>query len=479
MRKPFSAQNHGQSPLLALMSASLREMPATGHYRVAYSGGADSHALLYGMAALGNALGNAMGNARRDVLGGAEISAIHVNHGLHSDARDWAAHAARVCRDLGIPCRILQVDARPILGKGPGEGPEAAARRARYDAIGEIMDSGDMLLTAHHQDDQAETLLLQMIRGAGPHGLAGMPRCIGFGSGWLGRPLLGVSRDVLRRYARIEGLHWIEDHSNEDTRFDRNYVRHEILARLRARWPGVTGTLARVAAHQARIAEQLDELAEADLATVGEGGEVLSCARLRRLPLVRQRNVLHAWFRGSGLPPPHAVHIERILNDVMAAAPDREPLVSWKGAEVRRYRDHLHAGAPLPSRGFGDVHDLGEIRSSGGIPWRLWEPLRLPHGRWEACRIPGQGLRIADCPDTVEVRFRQGGERCRIGAGGCTHRLKKLFQARGIPPWERERIPLVFIRGQLAAVAGLWVCHPFAAGDGEPGWEFRWFPDRG
>nr|VFK53471.1 MAG: tRNA(Ile)-lysidine synthase [Candidatus Kentron sp. TUN]VFK54809.1 MAG: tRNA(Ile)-lysidine synthase [Candidatus Kentron sp. TUN]VFK63237.1 MAG: tRNA(Ile)-lysidine synthase [Candidatus Kentron sp. TUN] len=448
------ARNRDKFPeVSALILNELRRMPKTRRYRIAYSGGADSHALLQAVATL------------RDTLGGAEVLAVHVNHGLQADADRWADHAMRVCRHLGIACQILVAD----VHSDPGESPEAAARRIRYGAIKEIMETDEVLLTAHHLDDQAETLLLQMIRGAGPHGLAAMPLFTRFGVGWLGRPLLGVSGGALREYARSRGLCWVEDHSNNDNRFDRNYLRHEILPRLRDRWPAVADTLGRVAAHQAQAARQLDRLAEEDLTTLSRTDRnVLSCEGLRHLPTDRQRNLLTAWFRQLKLPAPNAIHIERILAEIIDAAPDREPLVCWKGVEVRRYRDNLYAGTPLP------VRDSSRI-----IHWPLMRgPLLLSHGRLEAYRARGRGLRAASCPEnTVEVRFRQGGERCRTAARGCTHRLKKLFQERGIAPWERDRNPLIFIAGQLVVVAGLWVCHPFEASGDEPGWVFRWFPD--
>nr|VFJ88226.1 MAG: tRNA(Ile)-lysidine synthase [Candidatus Kentron sp. H]VFJ90241.1 MAG: tRNA(Ile)-lysidine synthase [Candidatus Kentron sp. H]VFJ96598.1 MAG: tRNA(Ile)-lysidine synthase [Candidatus Kentron sp. H] len=455
----------------------LREMPETRRYWVAYSGGMDSHGLLDAMARLGGD------------LEGAGISAIHVNHRLQPEADRWARHASAVCDNLGIACRVLMADARAA----PGESPEAAARRARYGVIKEIVGADEILLTAHHLDDQAETLFLQMVRGAGPRGLAGMPGVARFGAGWLGRPLLGVPRRVLGEYARSRGLSWIEDGSNGDYRFDRNYLRHEILPRLRDRWPGITRTLGRVAAHQADIARQLEELATSDLedphgddhmeplvtpvcergreapdiaARSALHGGTLSCDRLRRLPEYRQRNVLTAWFRRLGLPIPNAIHIRQILVEVVGAAPDREPLVGWKGAQVRRYRDNLYASPPPLA------HDPAQV-----IHWSLDEPLFLSHGGLKARRVLGTGLRAAACPgDRVEVRFRRGGECCRLMARGHARSLKKLFQERGVVPWARDRNPLIFVAGELAAVAGLWVCHPFAANRDEPGWALQWTP---
>nr|VFJ61886.1 MAG: tRNA(Ile)-lysidine synthase [Candidatus Kentron sp. DK] len=438
-------------------------MPASRHYRIAYSGGMDSHVLLAAMASLRE--------EREDAPRGARISAIHINHNLQPDANRWARHARAVCEGLAIPCEIISVDARPA----PGESPEAIARRARYRALKAFVGPDEILLAAHHRDDQAETVLLQLFRGAGPRGLAAMPLITRFGSGFLARPLLDIPRDRLREYAKERGLAWIEDASNRDQRFDRNYLRHRIIPALQARWPAIAHTLGRAAAHQADAARQLEEQAGQDLeelqthAPSGREESLeapipapLSCRGLQRLPEYRRRNALTGWFRRLGLPAPNAVHMERVLHDVIQAKPDAEPRVSWNGAEVRRYRDGLHAGRPLPP------HDPARV-----IPWTLTEPLSLPHLRLEARRVVGKGIRAAACPgDRVEVRFRQGGERYRT-AGGHTHSLKKLLQERGIPPWERARIPLIFVAGELAAVGTLWVCYPFRAGEGEEGWILR------
>lgn len=448
----------------------LREMPETDRYWVAYSGGMDSHGLLYAMAGL------------RNELGGAEIHAIHIDHGLQPDAVRFAGHASAVCKALAVPCRIMAVNGR----SGPGESPEAAARRARYGAMKKILGTDEILLMAHHLDDQAETLLLQLFRGAGARGLAAMPRVIRFGRGRLGRPLLDVPQRVLREYALSRGLCWIEDESNIDRRFDRNYLRHEILPRLRERWPGIARTLGRAAAHQADVAAQSDTLAQWDLnglpgcgpagadapdeagaGTLSGNGQkkrILCCEGLRRLPEYRQRNVLMAWFRHLGLPVPNHAHIERILTNVVHARPDREPRVGWKGGEVRRYRDNLYAGVPRPR------HDPARM-----MDWLPDEPLILPHGRLLAKRVPGEGLRVSACPGAgVEIRFRRGGERCRTAPGGHTRPLKKLFQEWGVPPWERDRIPLIFVAGELAAVPGFRICLPFVAGGSEEGWVLKW-----
>ncbi|RJQ47886.1 MAG: tRNA lysidine(34) synthetase TilS [Gammaproteobacteria bacterium] len=423
----------------------LRRYPAPRRYWVAYSGGLDSHVLLHAMAQL-----------RPEC--GVTVHAAHVDHALHPDSAHWAGHCRTVCADLGIPCQTVRVHAKA----GPGVSPEAAARRARYQALADLMEPGDYLLTAHHQDDQAETLLLQLLRGAGPHGLAAMPPCAGFSQGRHVRPLLEFSRAALRRYAGEHTLHWIEDPGNINRDFARNTLRHDIMPEINARWPAAAVTLARGARLQAEAAELMDALAGLDLRQVlGAHKNTLSVTRLNALSGARQRNILRYWIKGLGLPLPDSRHVQRIVRDVLSARPDAVPCVHWRGAEVRRYRDELYAMPPLPA------HDASQI-----IAWDMKQPLILPSGLGTLSCAPdaGGGLKQASCRDAlVTVRFRRGGERCKPAGRRETHELKKLLQEADVPPWQRARVPLVYIDGQLAAVAGLWLCAPFQAETGEPG----------
>ncbi len=435
---PFSPQK---------LLRAIAELPSARRYWIAYSGGLDSHVLLHSLAAL------------RERLPVAELAAVHVDHGLSPAAAAWARHCAEVCEGLKVPLTLLRVDARPRRG----ESPEAAARNARYRAIEPLLGEGDGLLTAHHQDDQAETVLLQALRGSGPRGLAAMPVWNPFGEGWQGRPLLGFRRDELRAHARAEGLCWVEDESNFDTGIARNYLRHEVVPRLRRRWPAMATTLSRVASHAADAAHLLDQLAAQDLVVAEDGG--LEIGHLAALDAARQRNLLRYWIHRSGLPVPDAVHLQRVLDEVIPAAPDALPRVAWTGAELRRYRSRLYLMPPLPA------HDASQV-----FEWRMEGPLHLPDGGiLRAVPVLGGGmardLRSADC---VTVRFRRGGERCRPAGVPYTRKLKKLLQERGIPPWLRERIPLLYLGEELAAVADLFVCAPFHARDGEPGLRIEW-----
>ncbi len=429
----------------------LNQLPDAGRYWVGYSGGLDSHVLLHAMAAL------------RAALAPREMLAIHVDHGLSPHARTWAGHCQAVCRELGMPCEVVAVDARPQNG----EGPEAAARRARYAAISDAMMAGDCLVTAHHQDDQAETVLLQLLRGAGPHGLAGMAPHAPFGPGWHTRPLLAFTRQSLHRYAAAHGLSWIEDESNADVNLERNYLRHEILPRLQRRWPAAARTLDRAAGHCREAASMLDAAAAADLSRVnGADAQSLSIEGLTAMGPARMRNALRFWLRQRGLTVPGTEHMRQIEAQMFAAPPDRAPRVCWPGVEMRRYRDRLYAFYPAS----GCVADTAHA-------WDITQSMTLPAGggMLSAREQAGAGVRAELCySDTVAVRFRKGGERCQPVGSAHSRTLKNLFQEQGIPPWVRERTPLVYIAGRLAAVADLWICQPFAARPGERGIVFHW-----
>ena len=432
--------------------AELSHLSAVGRYWIAYSGGCDSHVLLHAMASLVERLD-------------ASLQAVHVHHGLSPAADDWLRHCQAVCRQLGVPLHLLKVDALPQNG----EGPEAAAREARYTAISTLIRAGDCLLTAHHLDDQAETLLLQLLRGSGPHGLAAMPARAPFAAGMLARPLLAFRRAALMAYAREQGLSWVDDPSNHDTAIRRNFLRHEILPRLERLWPAAIVSIARSAEHCADAAVLLDVQAADDLQQVqgGEPGQIV-ISRLLMLAEARQRNVIRYWCRSLGFPVPRAAHLARIQQDILHSAGDRQPLVNWRGTEIRRYRERIYIMKPLPA------FDPGLVLS-----WDMRSGLNLPSGgslEIETGRVGG--LDHNTCRRAkVTVRFRQGGEHCLPAGQRQRKSLKKLLQEAGIPPWQRECLPLVYFDDQLAAVAGLWVCQPFQAGESQKGIKLCYRPD--
>lgn len=352
----------------------------------------------------------------------------------------------RVCADLDIPLttRALHLRARP------GDSLEALAREARYRACAEVIGADDVLLTAHTQDDQAETLLLALLRGSGLQGLAAMPVVARLGPGRLVRPLLTVTRAELVEQARARGLSWIDDPSNRLERMDRNYLRHRVMPLLRARWPSADLTLSRSAGHCAEAAAVLDGLARDLLpACAGSRPGTLRIDALAALGPPRQRLLLRAWLRERGFRMPDSRHLARILGEVVTAGPDADPLVAWEGCEVRRFRKDLHALRPLPS-----PPDPGLV-----IHWE-WRAdtagLVLPAGLGRL--IWPDAVQCTGATGPAIVRFGVTGQSCRPDPRDHRRPLKKRFQDAGIPRWLRPYVPLVFVDGRLIAVAGVGVC---------------------
>jgi tRNA(Ile)-lysidine synthase len=420
--------------------------PVTG-LCVALSGGLDSTALL---AALVRA---------REALPAPVLRAVHVDHGLHADSPLWSEACARLAASLAVPFVQLVVDARP----GPGESPEAAARRVRYASLAQRLGSDEMLLTAHHADDQLETVLLQWLRGGGLRAVAGMPRIAVFAGGWHARPLLGVTRAELEAWAEAEGLPWLEDPSNLDLRYDRNFLRLEVLPAIRRRWPSAARTVGRVAAQAAEALEVERDIAASDLAHL-RTGDTLSLPRLRALPAARQRWVLRAWLRGLGLPVPSARTLAALRHDMLEAAADRVPCVDWPGVRVHRYRAALHAERSGPCGA-----------SLGLSNWSTGEPLDLgPLGRLELRPAQGVGLSRARLPADLQVRLRGPGEVFRPAGSALRRPLGKWLQEHGVLPWWRDRIPLVCADGVIVAVGDLAYGAEYVAAVDEPSWRVAW-----
>ncbi len=416
--------------------------------KIAFSGGLDSCVLLHGLC------------QSRDALEW-RLHALHVDHGLHVHSADWAKQAQQTCERLSVPCTVERVQ----VTQAGGHGVEAAARRARYAALARHVGPGEVLLTAHQADDQAETVLLQLLRGAGVHGLAAMPAIMPFHAGRLARPLLDFTRVQLAAYAAQENLPWIEDTSNSDLRFSRNYLRHRVFPLLEAHWPGAARRMTRSAGVAAEAVELLDELAQSDWnGCHGTEPDALSVSALRRLPVPRCRNLLRYWLRRRGFQAPSAMHLDQVLAQVMRDPRSNQATIRWPGIEVCRYRDELTARVPR-----------GDADAAWSMAWRLTEPLEIPGvGRLRAEPARGDGLsreRIAQMPLTV--RLRRGGEICRLPGRAHHHKLKKLLQEAGVPPWERKRLPLVYADGDLAAIGDRWVCEPYAARGDEPGWKLK------
>lgn len=431
----------------ALLAQLRRLGPVTG-LRVAYSGGLDSSVLLHALASLRACLG-------------APLEAVHVDHALLPQARAWRAHCRAVCAALGVPLRVLEVEVAPLRA---ALGVEAAARRARYGALAALLRPGDCLLTAHHRDDQAETVLLQLFRGSGPAGLAAMPGVAPLGKGRLVRPLLGFDRSELRAYAVARAIGFVEDPSNADRRLARAFLRAEVMPRLRAHWPGIERTLARAARHAADAAAIVAERAAEDLAALTASTPWrMPAAALMCLPAPRRRALLRHWCQARGVAVPDTARLDEVFGQLATARADRPIAVEWPGGAFRRYRDSLLLTPELPA------HD-----SETRLPWDVRRPLALPSGLGTLRLVAGGPLRRDALTGHIEVRFRTAGLRCAPAGRSGHHDLKHLFQEAGVPPWLRDRVPLVVVGGELAAIADRWVCAAAASSDGTAGLEVVW-----
>ncbi|PYY72029.1 tRNA lysidine(34) synthetase TilS [Pseudomonas jessenii] len=415
-----------------------RNAPA---WRIAFSGGLDSTVLLHLLAHL----------AKTQSL--PALSAIHVHHGLQAVADAWPEHCRSVCAALGVPLQVVHVQVQP------GASLERAARDARYHAFTETVQPLEVLLTAQHRNDQAETLLFRLLRGAGVRGLSGMPRQRPLGVGHLLRPLLDVTRAELEAYANEQGLSWIEDPSNEDRQYSRNYLRHQVFPGLTSRWPQAVATMARSAAHLSEAQALLDDLADIDLSlasTVSDfewlGLPSLELAALEKLSVARQRNALSRWL------------------EPRTRLPDSDHWSGWEDL-----RDATGDARPIWRLAQGELH------RAGGRVWWLsgaWlNPLPVA-GTWLdpalPLVLPGNGAltlrgKIPDGP--VQIRYREGGEVMDLPNRG--HRdLKRLLNESGVPSFVRGRLPLLYKDGQLLAVANLKGLDGGALGD----WHLHWQP---
>ncbi len=426
--------------------AALLQYP-TSVFWIAYSGGLDSQVLLHASAA---------------VLPAARLRAIHVNHNWRSEAAAWAETCQRRCAQLGIHCAVIVVDAQPKHG----ESLEACAREARYAAMETLLPAGDCLLTAHHRDDQAETLLLQLLRGAGLRGLSGMPACMALGKAYLIRPLLPFTRAELRQYAEAEQLIWVEDDSNTNLRFSRNFVRHQVLPLLLQRWPAVNKILARVADNTAEAQQLLEELACEDYVKVqGPSPNNVVISRLSQLHPARRRNCLRYWLNQLHVSPPSQQQLKQV-EYLLKSKRDAVPQVNWGNVQVRRYQDLLYVlrlqkGVELP--------DLP-------ILWDLQHSVTLSTiGILTVTRVIGCGIACKKLKESMEVpvvtiALRQGGERFWTKGRLGSHPLKKLFQEWQIPPWQRQKVPLLYHQGKLIAVVDYGVHPNFLASADEWGY---------
>ena len=375
---------------------------------------------------------------------GFSLAALHVHHGLSPNADAWAGFCERLCRARDIPVRIERVHVR-VDG---GHGVEAAARAARYAAYRAI--DAEFVALAHNLDDQAETVLLQLLRGAGPDGLAGMPFERALGPATLIRPLLDVPRSDIEAWARAHGLEWVDDESNADAAYARNHLRLHVLPRVAGHYPGYREALARAARNAADAAALADAVALADLADIADDTGV-DIERLVALGPLRAANALRGWLRDAGVAMPPRIRLDEALRQLGSAASDASPEVMIGAHVLRRYRDRVRL-VPVES---GDRWSL---------QWDGEPRLSLPDGR-VIVAVAGVGDGIARdrlAGHRVVLRNRHGGERFQVQANRPRRELKKLFQESGVAPWERNRLPLLCVDEQVIWVPGVGI---------DPGWQ--------
>ena len=413
---------------------------------IALSGGIDSTALLHACHRI---------RMRQPAM---SLRALHVAHGLQPAAAGWPAICAALCASLDVPFEAIELELAPP----PGASVEAAARDARYAALQSRLAPGEALLTAHHQDDQLETVLLQLFRGAGLAGLAAMPASTTLGDGLLLRPMLGVTRAEIEAYARATGIGRIEDPTNLSPRFDRGLLRRDVIPVLRVRWPSVARTVSRTARHAATAQGLLDELAAID-AVDGIEGDRLLVAHCLGLSRARQVNLLRWWLRRCGLGMPSEARLNSIIDDLLPARAGAQPVVAWPTGEVRRHRGWLHAMRPLePLVRKGWVLGVEKSLEAEGVG--------------SVALVPGIGCGFSALryPGPFELRVRQGGERLQPAGQREEKSVTRLLREAGTAPWLRDRVPLVYSGDSLLAVGEQWIAAAAVAAAGEPGLAVRW-----
>jgi tRNA(Ile)-lysidine synthase len=426
---------------------------------VALSGGPDSAALLRATVALGK-------NFR-----GLPLRAVHIDHGLQPAAADFRAACEKLCAQLRIPLRIVAIE----VPHAPGASLEAAARESRYAALRLEMQPLECLLTAHHRQDQAETLLLQALRGAGVKGMSAMPECRPFGPGWHVRPLLGVAHGDLKRFGEHErsasfdpsvdpSLDPSIDPMNQDLRFDRVYLRTALWPLIEKRWPGAATALTRAARHMAEAQRLLEMAAGADVARLRDG-DALSIPGLRALSPLQRVNAVRLWVSQQGLEAPSTARLIEALRQVFDAEADHQPAIVWGGHALRRYRQRLFVTRADPPR----VPDARAWVAAAGSSLELGPA--LGNLTWVAQR---GGIAAERLPAGVVVRRRDGGETLKPAPSARTQTVQHLYQALGVLPWMRDALPLVFAGDELIAIADLWLDARWCVAADAPGLGIAW-----
>ncbi|KKY89185.1 hypothetical protein OA46_04870 [Enterobacter cloacae] len=411
---------------------------------VGFSGGLDSTVLLHRLMLW------------REQEPDVELRAIHIHHGLSSHADSWVTHCEALCRAWNIPLRVERVTLQD-----EGLGTEAQARKARYAAFKCALLPGEALVTAQHLDDQCETFLLALKRGSGPAGLSAMPERARFADTFQLRPLLGEPRASLLSWAQQHDLRWIDDESNQDDAYDRNFLRLRVVPQLMQRWPHFAEATARSAALCAEQEQLLDELLADDLATVTDDAGGMQIIPLLTMSAVRRAALIRRWLAANGALMPSRAMVNRIWDEVVQAREDASPVLKLGGGEIRRFRQALWWVRPQPSL-------AQEV-----IPWlELNAPLLLPKGWGTVSLSPCGNIRPPRKDEPVSVRFKASGTVHIVGRNG-GRKIKKIWQELNVPPWLREATPLLFYGETLIAAAGQFVTCEGEAEAGK-GLQLKW-----
>lgn len=400
--------------------SQLASLTSARQYVVALSGGVDSMVLLHLMVQL----------QRRGVC---TVHAIHVNHQLQPDAAQWATHCETVCRASGVPFQLATVHVENL----PGHSLEAQARARRYQVLTDALQPEAVLLTAHHGDDQVETVLIQLLRGAGVKGLAGMPALKPFSNGWHARPLLAFTREEIVAYARAQALTWVEDQSNLDETLLRNYLRRSVIPSLKKGCPALVQNVGRSAKHCASADAMIAQLAAQQFETLqGKTQYELRVSGLKSFSLLEQKHWVREWIHQVGFPLPSEKKLTEIFCSLIDAKVDAMPCVAWADIEMRRYRDVLYL---MRAQSFFDTSQVLPYDDS------------VSH------------LKSTVSKSSLTIRFRQGGERLKLDPTRPTQSLKQLMQTWGIPPWQRDRVPLLYDQDVLIGVVGFAINSAYLA----------------
>ena len=387
-----------------------------------------------------------------------ELHAMHVHHGLSANADMWADFCMKQCQLLNVPLQVVHVN----IDKNSSLGIEAAARQLRYEALfnHQLNETiPDFVVTAHHQDDQAETLLLQLFRGAGVKGLSSMAAVDK--TRRLLRPLLNVSRKELIDYAELNAIHWCDDESNDNTQYERNFVRHEVMPILESRFKSVKSVLARTASHLAEANDLLDTLAVLDAEHLLQNNS-LCLQGLSALSIPRAKNVLRWWFSQNNLAMPTADHLSEIIQQLLNAKPDANLSIQLQHLTLKRYQQKTYL-----------CRD--QIAQSFDLVWNGESQLMLPNGgQLQFRQVTGAGLALKFGMTKLRITNRDGGERFKPNMLRPTRTLKHLLQEANIPPWQREYLPLIYWQDTLAYVPGIGIAHELQAAEHELGIEITW-----